>query len=106
MLPLLHELEELSEGTDQHSVEAEGLLRPGGVAPRLFLRLFSPTCDLYILYIHLFVCQHLHFFYTRCIGEIIRLSNHPSSNVGVALRKRNGGWKRDKVLSFLARKLK
>ena len=67
--------------------QAKDFLRPGGVAPRSFLRLFSPTCDLY-LFIYLYICMsHLHFFYTRCIGEITSLSNQPLHVKWVWLRQ-------------------
>ena len=54
--------------------------------------------------------SHLHFFYTRCIGEITRLSNQsnqpPSRKVGVATANKMAAWKRDKVLSLLAKRIK
>ena len=46
------------------------------------------------IYIYLFVCPHLHFFYTRCIGEIASLSNHPPTLIYVSGRghsKQKGG---------------
>ena len=65
---------------------------------RSFLRLFSPTCDL---------CMST-LIYTRCIGEITCLSNRPtpSRKVCAATANKMAAWKRDKVLSFLARRIK
>ena len=70
----------------------------------------SPQVVPKIVFTHVrsrFVCMsHLHFFYTRCIGEITSLSNRPapSRKVGVATAKKMAACKRDKVLSFLASK--
>ena len=46
------------------------------------------------LSIYLYVDPQLHFFYTRCIGEITSLSNHPPTLLyvsGCGHGKQNGG---------------
>ena len=86
-------------------------LRPGGYAPRSFLRLNSAPAICMSLTFLLYTLYHRHYILywpwrNNNYDALATPRLAPLRKVGVATPNKMAGWKQDKVLSFLARRIK